>query len=59
MSKKDNAVKEYGQIALIAAVLCIMLGIYDSSLRTEAGYMMYFVLSFPFIAKKAVISDGQ
>ena len=39
------------QMARIMAVMCPILVIYNSSLRTEAGYMVYFVLALPFLKK--------
>ena len=39
----------FSQMGIIMAVECMMLIIYNSSLRTEAGYMIYFVLALPFI----------
>ncbi|MBR3988862.1 MAG: hypothetical protein IKK10_06110 [Clostridia bacterium] len=39
----------YGSVALIMAVLSIVLVVYNSSLRAEAGYMVYFVLALPFV----------
>lgn len=38
----------YCQISKILAVMCAVLVIYNASLRTEAAYMMYFVLAAPF-----------
>ncbi len=40
------------QIAMIIAVICIALTFYNSSLRTEAGYLAFFALALPFISKK-------
>ena len=40
--------KAYCRIARIMAVLCAVISIYNSSLRTEAAYMAYFVLAVPF-----------
>lgn len=37
------------QLAQVLSIVCIVLIIYHQSLRTEAGYMMYFALSLPFI----------
>lgn len=37
------------QMGLIMSILCFVLMFYNSSLRTEAGYMVYFVLALPFI----------
>lgn len=39
----------HGQTALIMAVLAAVLIVYNSSLRAEAGYMVYFILALPFI----------
>lgn len=47
--KNKKGVSIYNQIALIFSLICIMLTFYNSSLRTEAGYMAYFVLALPFI----------
>ena len=43
----------YCQMAMIMSVMCVLFVFYNSSLRTEAAYMVYFVLSLPFIRKKA------
>lgn len=42
----------YFQIAQVIAVMCIVIGIYNSSLRLESGYIMYFLLAIPFIKEK-------
>lgn len=39
----------YCRLARIMAIMCMVISIYNSSLRTEAGYMAYFVLSIPFV----------
>ncbi len=52
MARKNKEISEYCQMAVIAAIVCVMIGIYNSSLRTEAAYMIYFMLALPFIAKK-------
>ena len=44
--------KAYCRIARIMAVLCAVIAIYNSSLRTEAAYMAYFVLAAPFCLNK-------
>ena len=44
----SGTAKSYCRIARIMAVLCCVIAIYNSSLRTEAGYMAYFVLAVPF-----------
>lgn len=35
--------------ARIMALLCPLIAVYNSSLRTEAGYMVYFILAIPFM----------
>lgn len=42
----------YCLLARIMAILCMIISIYNSSLRTEAGYMAYFVLAIPFVIDK-------
>lgn len=37
------------QMSIILSAMCIPLIFYNSSLRTEAGYMVYFVMALPFI----------
>jgi len=39
----------YCRMARIMALMCLIFIIYNSSLRTEAGYMAYFILALPFI----------
>lgn len=39
----------FNQMGLVMSILCFILMFYNSSLRTEAGYMVYFVLALPFI----------
>ncbi len=46
MNKTED--KVYSQLSSIIAICCIIVGLYNSSMRTEAGYMMYFILSLPF-----------
>lgn len=40
--------RSYCRVSRIIAVLCTVISVYNSSLRTEAGYMVYFVLAVPF-----------
>lgn len=47
----DPEMKTYCQIARIMAILCAVISIYNSSLRTEVGYMAYFVMAVPFIRR--------
>ena len=38
-----------GYVALITAILAIILIFYNSSLRAEIGYIVFFILALPFI----------
>ena len=44
--------KTYCRMGRILALMCMIIAIYNSSLRTEAGYMMYFALAVPFTMNK-------
>lgn len=41
--------RRHCRMAQILAVVCCMIAVYNASLRTEAAYMMYFVLALPFL----------
>ena len=56
--KKRLVEPELCQISIIMVVCAIMLVIYNSSLRTEAGYMIYFMLSLPFIRDDRIKLNG-
>lgn len=47
--KKRYAQKLWCQMAMIAAVFSVILTFYNASMRTEAGYMVYFVMALPFL----------
>lgn len=51
--------KLFCQMGIIGSAICLGLLLYNSSLRTEAGYMMYFVLALPFISKKKEIGSDE
>lgn len=42
--------RTYSRMSLILAILCVLLLVYNSSLRTEAANMMFFALAIPFIS---------
>ncbi len=52
ISKKQTDKKSFCQLAMIMSLLCIVITFYNSSLRTEIAYMVYFVLALPFIISK-------
>ena len=39
------------QLTIIMAVVCLILFVYNSSLRMDIGYIAYFVLAAPFVRK--------
>ena len=50
--KKDIGNLAYNRLAFLMSILCVVMVFYDSSLRVESGYMMYFVLALPFFREK-------
>ena len=50
--KTEEADIVHCQLANVMSIVAIILIVYNQSMRTEAGYMMYFVLALPFIRKK-------
>jgi len=50
--KQGQADPQICQWARILAIMCLVLVIYNASLRTEAAYMMYFVLALPFLSEE-------
>ena len=44
----DPKMKSCCCVSKILAICCTIISIYNGSLRTEAGYMAYFVLAIPF-----------
>ena len=57
--KKGSENKTYWQLSLVVAICSILIFIYNSSLRTEAAYIIYFVLSLPFALQKYVIGENR
>lgn len=52
VKKKNNSNPLYCQMSMIMSVLCMLIILYNASLRTEVGYMVYFVLAMPLIQSK-------
>ena len=49
-----------GYVAMIMAMLAVILTFYNSSLRNEAGYMVFFILALPFIdSGEAKVQETQ
>ncbi len=52
LRKQHNENLIYCNLSIVVSILCILIAIYNSSLRTEAGYMAYFVMALPFVKPK-------
>ncbi|MBE6679130.1 MAG: hypothetical protein E7598_01260 [Ruminococcaceae bacterium] len=50
--KNGKSDRLFCQLGMIVSLLAIIMVFYNSSLRTEAGYMVYFVLSLPLVASR-------
>lgn len=50
--KMDGTALSYCRISRIMCILCAIISVYNSSMRTEAGYMAYFVLAIPFAMQR-------
>ena len=50
--KSGQADPQICQTARALAIMCLVLVLYNVSLRTEAAYMMHFVLALPFLPKE-------
>ncbi len=50
--RKDSNSKLYCQLSMIMSAVCVLLTFYNSSLRFEVAYLVYFVLALPLIATK-------
>ena len=47
--KRQEGNPFYCQMAKIMAIMSLIMIVYNGSMRTEAGYMMYFMLALPFV----------
>jgi len=53
--RSEGQTKTYCRIARIVAVLCMIISVYNSSMRHEATYMAYFTMAAPFSVSKETI----
>lgn len=49
-ARRPGANPLFCRMAQIMALCCVLIGIYNSSLRGESGYMAYFILALPYAA---------
>ena len=57
--RREGMEKTYCQLARILAVCCILITVYNPSLRAESGYMAYFVLAVPFVYERERIANKR
>ncbi len=50
--KNNRADNDLCRITIVMSVCAVLIFIYNSSLRSEAGYMIFFILSLPFASMK-------
>ena len=50
--KRDGANQLYCQLTIIMSILCVVLTFYNSVLRTEIAYVVFFVLALPLMQNK-------
>ena len=46
---KKGANELFCRISMIISIICIIMVFYNSSLRTETAYMVFFALALPFV----------
>ena len=51
--KKYPEMLIYAKLSQIMSVMCMIMIIYNSAMRTEAAYMAYFVLALPFVRRES------
>ena len=50
-NKRGNVL--FSQLAIIFSIMCIVLTFYNSTMRRECAFIMYFVLALPIMAPKS------
>jgi hypothetical protein len=48
-----ESLKPYCRLARITAIMCMIISVYNASLRAEGAYMAYFVLAAPFALQRS------
>ncbi len=46
----DENNKLFSQMAIVISVICFVLMVHNSTLRTDIAYLIYFVLALPFVS---------
>ena len=55
LGKKNQFKKYYFQVTMVISVMCLLISVYNVSMKMECAYMMYFMLAVPFI----IASSGK
>ena len=50
--KQNSSDPLYCRMSMLMSIICVIMVFYNSSLRTEAAYMVFFVLAMPFVGSK-------
>lgn len=50
VKRRNEGDEMYSEMSIVMSVVCVALFFYNSSLRTDIGYVVYFVLALPFIS---------
>lgn len=50
IKQRKNGTDMYSEMSIIMCVICVCLFFYNSSLRTDFGYIVFWVLALPFIS---------
>lgn len=56
--RSTGTVRSYCRIGRIMAVMCMVIAVYNASLRAEGAYMAYFVLAIPFALGRNAATNG-
>lgn len=54
---KKTGPNYFAKVAITCAILSIVLVFYNQSMRTEVGYLMYFMMSIPFVKIREMRSE--
>ena len=57
--KTGEGVPEACQLVRVLAPVCLLLIIYNASMRVEEAYIMYFVLALPFVNRSQKIAERR
>lgn len=56
---RKNGNRQYCQMGIIMSGICCALAFYNSSLRYEAAYMLYFILALPFLRQPTESAEDK